>query len=1208
MTQNNIDGGFVKNLSIQGSIDICGGANGSSNSASAGVVGCFYDNATKWGTDVARSHLEFTNIRIATEAGSGMAIYNTKQAGGIVGMIKAQRNTTKWPETVTLTDIQIGSKSSSVTITANAKILNSAPPQVGGIIGVIAIDPIVVMKNIRLINSNVLSCDSSSSESSGKECSAGLIIGCSDGHTGNATDIRMSDVYAENCNAVVDREKGHAGLLTGRLKSKNHLVTGSNILFKGCSVGVSLMADEDSIKPLYSTSVVPTLERIGLKSSSGYKGYDDIGSDIQSYTGNQSIGGLVGNLNVSGTQKTVKLVGISIQDSNLPSRDVGSGTPKSDSYIIRADYQGSCMGEAPNTTGAESPYVTVNPISPLTIPEMTVTGDGAAFAKGTTTPLLSLIMGGDRYYNTAKYSKAYLTKKISDGTLSLTSLADEELNTIEETTFLKANDFPVVVLQTNSSDEADRCLSSVISMLTNWELCTDSDGTVTTGTKGFQSLKTTSYRWVEPEGGSGEGSFVAQPDQSLYAPDQGDRFYLKQGGFDNKLMQFTLVDVAYNNPSGGEDTVYHLYIPVIVKKVFGFKFWASAMLGTTYSVDPYAELSKPVLASYGESVTVLLNYEYQWTNDEWQDAIARDLLWNFELGVSFKPDGLPAGTRLTLVDRNDRDRVYYATANGGSDVSFKSFKSFTDGADHPWSEDLYLCDYLKLTAAENENGRFYRLGKTKTDGATIRDMEGYYYRPAAGETEGLYDLTITALNDSTDKITVQFYLTLLTPAENAEIVNTVVQCADSLPGVLPNKRYKVDTNKDFVKNDSENRLVLGNFFSQETSVTTSRSDEKMTDTNASIPLELETKIKFTSVKAKDTFQEYGSGQRLYQKFELKLREYPGSVQQKLVRGTHIKVQYKLGETDGAAVDEILTAPVSSYPLEFCMKDEEPGISADKLRELSETNEIVLRAEVTLEYTSETRLEQFPTREREESSEGIAFVGSSTLAYNLDFLRNSTGHGVEVEASFEGNTRLFYREDTGAATLHYFAYENLNGAPAESVSELGINGRDGSGFEIHSEALYNVSNVKNAETADKLKVTITLLEKLEPETEGQLNYREVDSLEKYLSSLTVGASYKQRGVSEMQEATKSAGDVTLPSGKILYFDLSNLDSDVQLRIPITLTVRTGEGFEGRYANYRILVSAELIWDGAVGNSLATDYIVYTNAKICKSFIEDIADAG
>ena len=45
---------------------------------------------------------------------------------------------------------------------------------------------------------------------------------------------------------------------------------------------------------------------------------------------------------------------------------------------------------------------------------MTVTGDGAAFAKGTTTPLLSLIMEGDRYYNTADCSKAYLTKKISE--------------------------------------------------------------------------------------------------------------------------------------------------------------------------------------------------------------------------------------------------------------------------------------------------------------------------------------------------------------------------------------------------------------------------------------------------------------------------------------------------------------------------------------------------------------------------------------------------------------------------------------------------------------------------------------------------------------------------------------------------------------------------------------------------------------------------
>ena len=1183
INRNDANSGSITNVSMQGEISVCGGINGSSNSTSGGVIGNLYDSKDNWNTSAKKTHLEVNNVRIATGPGSCLKIYNSKQIGGIIGMIKAQRNTTKWPETVKLTDIQIGSTSSNVTLTANTYKQNNAEPQVGGIVGVITIDPIVELTNVRIVNSNVLT--------SGSDGAAGVIVGYADGHTNNATEIRMHDVYAENCKAVVDSDNANAGLLVGNLRNNSHKVMGDNILLKDCAVGVSLKNDTDSIKSLKSTNEVPTLERIGLKGNSAYKSYGDIGTNIQSYNGNNNIGSLVGGLKTD--TKTIQLVGVSIQQTEgnqLPVRDFGTNKAiTSDSYVIRADYQGTCMGEEPNTTGASSPYVTINPLSPLKIPEMNLTGDGAAFSESTT-PMLSRILEEDKYYNCSD-SRNYL-QKMSQGensVVTLTHFKDQELNTSVEMGF----DFPVIVLQTNSSDEANRCLSSVISMLTNWELCTAtaSGDSVTVNQGSFYALNAVSYKW-------NDGAFAEQDNQSLYVED--NRFYLKPGGYDNRIQQFTLVDVAYKNPSKTDSTVYHLYIPVVVKKMFEYKFWASAKIGTTYSIDPYESLSQAVIASHGENVTAVLNYEYQWSEDEWADAMenGQNLLWNFDLGVEFDPYALPAGTRLTLIDRNNQDQVYYASA--GSAVKTISFKEFKNGK-VAWDADRYLCDDLKLTATQSGTGKFYRIGKTKTNDATLRDVDGNYYRTATQEDEvsSRYDLTITGL-EASGKVTAQFYLSLYTSADTSGIVNSNIQCSDNLSGNLPTRRLSAcNEERQYAKRGSENKIVLGDFFTQTQSVTTTRGEEKMTETNAEIPLELTTQISFNTAiaNAETLYREYAAGQRLYQKFELKLKKYPGSIQTDLVRGTQIEVQCYLGdEAIGDPVNEVLPGAVSSYPLELCWTDGELGIPAEEVR-----NGMVLKAKVRLIYLPAARIEQFPVRSNETSNDGIAVAASSSLAYSLDFLRSNSNHGIDIEAKCGDMIPHFYREDTGAASLYYVAYENQNGSPAESVSELGINGRDGSSFTIHSAALYNVSEVRGAEAADTLKVTISLLEKQDGSTYDNLNYKAVNgSLSNYLSSLQVNAHFKKGGAIQ---AFGDPQDALTAADNTLYFDLRGYDPDVQIQIPITLTVLTGEGFAGTYANYRIRVSAQLMdGENQITNSAASDYIVYTNAKICQTFID------
>ena len=59
----------------------------------------------------------------------------------------------------------------------------------------------------------------------------------------------------------------------------------------------------------------------------------------------------------------------------------------------------------------------------------------------------------------------------------------------------------------------------------------------------------------------------------------------------------------------------------------------------------------------------------------------------------------------------------------------------------------------------------------------------------------------------------------------------------------------------------------------------------------------------------------------------------------------------------------------------------------------------------------------------------------------------------------------------------------------------------------------------------------------------------------------------------------------------------IDPSIPIRISLPLTVVTGNGFTGPYANYKVNLRVWLQNGNAqITGSEATDYIIYTNAKI------------
>ncbi|MDO5140650.1 MAG: hypothetical protein Q4D40_04205 [Eubacteriales bacterium] len=1255
------DAGYAKKINMQGNIVISGSGNNQSVSSVGAITGALYDSyysngvekTGSWDGKSKKTHLEISDTMIATDENSSMTICNGRQIGGLIGMLKAghlsEYNTVKYNETVKIENIRIGHAPSSDGV-YNIKLISNSEHEkkdcsVGGVFGTVCINPIIVMNNIELNGIAAMTHGEGLS-------SAALLIAFTECHSGTAK-FKFSNITANKCAAVGDHDNVNAAMIVGRFSDKNkHEVTGNNILFNDCKVGLSLTSNGNQLvlKKLNNSDSVPELDAVGIgnKVGSNYISYNNISVDQKKSINNANMGALFGTVS---TNRKIQIAGISVQNSSAPLRDYGINSPNSASYIIYADYEGDSLNV--QAAGSEvfftaGRYVTTRPVSAIgTLEGTAITGDGAAFSSETgqeTESVLKKILDDSdgRYYNIQDKSKAFLTAKTANNTVALSTFKNSDLNTFETVaegasagSVSGPSDFPVVVLQTNSSSVANSCLYSIISVLTNKELCTDTNGAVSSGTLGFESITATSYKWSDTK-----GAFEKQVKESGSYPNpslnvSGNTFYLKPGGYDNKLKQFTLVDVAYKDPSGTEN-VYHLYIPVVIKKMFDFKFWASAKLGTDYNVkNQYNELSAPVIASHGENVTALLTYEYQWSVSEWEDAMknGQNLLWNFDLGVVFEPNPLPSGTKMTLIDRNHGDRAYFAsTGEGVKSVSFNDFRTVPGGRTG-WNEGRYLCDDLKLTASRNDSGSYFKIGSEKTSEATLRDIDGNYYRPAQSTDlpESRYDLSITDDNgaavDSSNndyKVTAWFYLTLHTPdSASGGIVNTNIQCSDILQGNLPTRRLPAEEQAgiggqklEFSKNGSENKVIIGDFFTQETTVATTRGEEKMTEMNEDIPLELTTVISFRDATAAENYRAYASNKRLYQKFVIRLHEYKNgsSGQKALSQGTFIRVQNYLGDKPlGDPVTEMLTSSEPYYSIEYRWTDGEPGIPA-----ASVADGMILKTDVTLTYLPAVRTEQFPIRSNEDSTDGIAVAVNSLIAYNLESLRNGHNSSIDIEAACGQMVPHFYREDTGTATLYYAAYEDTDTVPAESVSRLGINGKDGTEFEIDSMASYNVSNVKEAETADKLEVTVTLLQKQSGSTYDSLKYEDITELKEapntlpgYLSEIAadpgvlfdVKASYRPKGQGSMQQAALSESGINTFS-----FDVSGFDPTVPIQIPVKLRVKTGDSFSGIYANYRVRITAQLKkGDVAIGNSVATDYIVYTNAMISRSFIDIPAES-
>lgn len=999
----------------------------------------------------------------------------------------------------------------------------------------------------------------------------GGLVGNNDGNI-LASNVEFNQVIA----VTKYMDTKHAGLLTGstdNLSAINNSVKGYNILAESCKVGY---AANPKVEDLPGASIQP------LKNDVGFW------------------------IGISGSNDVINLTAVSASGTVLPQKDIG--TQKGSATIIYAGatatrtYQPTDSTAKPSSSA--SPWVDVNPKSDVPFADGTVmTGNaaGTGTAKAILTELGSASHDSAYYWNVDDSTKASVAKLLSQtNDAYLTTYSIEENATI---TVDKNVDFPVLVV--NNTADVDGMIWDYIAAMTNV-----SNGD--TAKKQTKDITATSYKWD-----SKTHHFAPQTNASL-SVSSGKRLSITPNAYDNQCSQFTLLDVTYIDPTDTTNTtnphVFHLYIPVLVKKVLYINFKTRFLAGTDYcALDyPMTDTSKNhyATADFNEPLTALIEYSYEKETD-WQSMLdnGENLLWYYDkvLDLAWGSTGntqklLPEGTKLTLVDRQTK-QYYIYTTGGNEDLCSFNLANMTvpgstgQGQTPQKFAPVYICDLLGLKAdpvSEPKDGTTYYVKETDPSKATVRIGADYYRKAEEKDKDAeKYRMTIpetdTSLNSQEWK--EEYYLTIQIPkTDGVSIVNNRLYAATmsrkegTLPAVI-----KSDKDAD------SSAYVVYNGVQQKFSISTSRihNGSPMGDTamenGDGIKIKLTGKLWLTEA-GRAQFKSLGPSE-VYHEFDISLKKYlENAAGINGVIGTeNIQYIYQLSKSNGTKIYseegknsnvaglETMSLRYGSSKLKSAL--EEAG---------SEKNAITVTAEITLTYDD---VDGFPVRGAADTdSSGTFVVGVSRIANTSTQLPITENKKPEEDK----NKNRYYITNPSKAILRYSSVDGSG--IGDTTQQLGVNPSDAAKNRsdmIYTRADYDYSNV-DTETLSKAAAIRYKMELFQKNENG--TYDETKPLE-------IG-SYLQNIVKD------SKSDDTSGNGDKAYQWKNDFVSDDTKHqfAQFTFTPLTGGKFEKEqytYANYRVRLTAVLLDKNGseLDGTKATDYIIYTNARIYQDMIDN-----
>lgn len=928
---------------------------------------------------------------------------------------------------------------------------------------------------------------------------------------------------------------------------------------------------------------------IGHNDGGSTYAYDILINKLSYVKGNNSVS--VSNLIGWNMDKNLssKFIGVSVNNTDcLPDIQYGDSQIPAGFTAVHSDYNGTQdntqnIGDGSGTHVAiNSPYVNINPSK--TIGDKIFTGD---LVGGNMQTIIS---------DAASYTNG--TTKKSYGINSTIKTYAENLDKSKLTTFKQAseldvqelNDLPVLLIDDNSSLNITQMLAKYISVLTNHDVCDSSSN----------KLKTTDLMNVSTATYVYDNDVLKKSDKStLTFNSKTGYFKVTDGQYDNDgTNRFTVITLDYTDPTGSDKTALRLHIPVFVRKVLDFSFQSYVISGTDYNHSHYTDKTKLAFESFDAPVTTYFKYSYYKSANEWEKMLNNgdSLLWSFDkklylIGDSATDSGvLTDDTKLTLVDANNNDKTYHSTA---SDAKFNKTTGELDLTNisgfKPVTMNDVLLRYASVTAKESSDGTLVEADEAA---ATVKTSDGKYYRPAGEGETGTYKIIVSANSDTPKNdndemiISENYYLTIIIP-ENEGSKKVIKNFVNYYSGNKPRKlNGNIPTNLVQVTNNDTGAYVIANFFTQLVSVT-AHDPEEITASNNFVRATMTSKISIDK-SLRDTFNGYKSDDfNMYQAFKFSMKSFDekdAAANARIIAGTSVNVDYSILNSSDT---ELSNAKISKTETLSEAKDSYMLMYPDSVYSYINNDpngSITVKADISLTYGTAGIIDQFPERKDGDTKTGIGVNAASYVAYSQNNIENSS-----ISASGDMPARRYYRKAMTVAQLNYNVAESTVLESKDSpFSQLGINAKDMTTGEmaITANAIYDLSALSRStkDSGKKIQYTLKLYVK-----DNSGDYKQTNDISKYLSSFT------------LENATSNSG----LNGKECVFT-TDYNGEEQNTAVTKFTVKTGKAFEEQgltYANYRVELTAVLLNDNnsVVNGTTASDYVVYTNAKIETGFI-------
>jgi hypothetical protein len=268
-----------------------------------------------------------------------------------------------------------------------------------------------------------------------------------------------------------------------------------------------------------------------------------------------------------------------------------------------------------------------------------------------------------------------------------------------------------------------------------------------------------------------------------------------------------------------------------------------------------------------------------------------------------------------------------------------------------------------------------------------------------------------------------------------------------------------------------------------------------------------------------------------------------------------------------------------------------GSIRDALSDPTVTPVVTIHSTTTMTFNDITA---FPFNVNGAAKIGTQVSVKSSVAYREEDLRFSALNAIEEDP----DGKFYYSTTKNSAQLSFNAVpadDNTDeiGLKTNNRSLLGVNGKYGTQHPVIGKAIYNVDDIVDYNSAENVVYTLTLYKKV-TDNMGVTRYEQVDDISDYMSNVNLTDSNSEVTL----VADRSDPQTYVYTGEI-HHD-SQQDLDKMFEVDFDCIVLTGDADHNEYANYKIILTADL--DGAT-NAWKDSYLIYTNAKFDPSVIDE-----